>query len=76
MIFAVPVALLSLNLTTDPDGKVKTTRLSALLNAGLGYVADSRSSQGFIDFDAVPAGGCACVAIGLGKSSFPCHVIT
>lgn len=38
--------------------QVKPTRLSALLNAGLGYVADAKASAGFIDFD---AGGCLLV---------------
>jgi len=41
----------------DGDGKVKPTRLSALLNAGLGYVADAKATSGFIDFDAVPDDG-------------------
>ena len=39
----------------DSNGNVKATRLSALLNAALGYVADQ--TQGFIDFDAVPEDG-------------------
>ncbi len=39
----------------DSNGNVKPTRLSALLNAALGYVADQ--TQGFIDFDAVPEDG-------------------
>ncbi len=39
----------------DSNGNVKPTRLSALLNAALGYVADQ--TQGFIDFDAVPEEG-------------------
>lgn len=37
------------------DGKLKPTRLSTLLNAALGFVADSQG--GFIDFDATPADG-------------------
>lgn len=37
------------------DGKLKPTRLSTLLNAALGFVADSQG--GFIDFDAAPAAG-------------------
>mmetsp|Transcript_6338 Transcript_6338/g.15184 ORF Transcript_6338/g.15184 Transcript_6338/m.15184 type:complete len:662 (+) Transcript_6338:167-2152(+) len=41
----------------DNDGKVKPTRLGALLNAGLGYVADAKQSAGFIDIDAVPDDG-------------------
>ena len=39
----------------DSSGNVKPTRLSALLNAALGYVADQ--TDGFVDFDAVPAEG-------------------
>ncbi|PSC74696.1 alanine-glyoxylate transaminase [Micractinium conductrix] len=40
----------------DPEsGGVRATRLPALLNAALGYVAEETS--GFIDFDAVPAEG-------------------
>ncbi|KAL4853737.1 hypothetical protein ACK3TF_005338 [Chlorella vulgaris] len=40
----------------DPaTGGVRTTRLSALMNAALGYVAEETS--GFIDFDAVPQEG-------------------
>ena len=39
----------------DSHGNVKPTRLSALLNAALGYVADQ--TEGFIDFDAVPQEG-------------------
>ncbi len=39
----------------DSNGNVKPTRLSALLNAALGYVADQ--TEGFIDFDAVPQEG-------------------
>lgn len=37
------------------DGSLKATRLSTLLNAALGYVADSQA--GFVDFDAVPEDG-------------------
>lgn len=37
------------------DGKLKPTRLSTLLNAALGFVADNQG--GFIDFDAIPAEG-------------------
>ncbi len=37
----------------DPrSGNVRLTRLSALLNAALGYVAEE--TDGFIDFDAIP----------------------
>ena len=39
----------------DSNGNVKPTRLSALLNAALGYVADQ--TEGFMDFDAVPQDG-------------------
>lgn len=48
-------ALLLRDLMYDSNGNVKATRLSALLNAALGYVADQ--TQGFIDFDAVPEDG-------------------
>jgi len=48
-------ALLLRDLMYDSNGNVKPTRLSALLNAALGYVADQ--TQGFIDFDAVPEDG-------------------
>lgn len=43
------------------QGQVKAARLSSVLNAALGYVADS--TDGFIDFDAVPADG-ASVKVG------------
>lgn len=36
-------------------GNVKPTRLGALLNAALGYVSDT--TEGFVDFDAVPEEG-------------------
>ncbi|KAL3161747.1 hypothetical protein ABBQ38_008842 [Trebouxia sp. C0009 RCD-2024] len=48
-------ALLLRDLMYDSNGNVKPTRLSALLNAALGYVADQ--TEGFIDFDAVPQDG-------------------
>lgn len=48
-------ALLLRDLMYDSNGNVKPTRLSALLNAALGYVADH--TEGFIDFDAVPEEG-------------------
>ena len=48
-------ALLLRDLMYDSNGKVKPTRLSALLNAALGHVADQ--TEGFIDFDAVPEDG-------------------
>jgi len=48
-------ALLLRDLMYDSNGNVKPTRLSALLNAALGYVADQ--TQGCIDFDAVPEDG-------------------
>jgi aarF domain-containing kinase len=57
------------------DGKLKPTRLSTLLNAALGFVAESQG--GFIDFDAVPEEGASTeeiVAFLLSKAS-PClHV--
>ncbi|GLI63329.1 hypothetical protein VaNZ11_006246 [Volvox africanus] len=40
---------------TEPGGQLAARRLAALLNAALGYVADSH--QGFVDFDALPAEG-------------------
>ncbi|GIL78183.1 hypothetical protein Vretifemale_7622 [Volvox reticuliferus] len=40
---------------TEPGSQLAARRLAALLNAALGYVADS--SQGFVDFDALPAEG-------------------
>ena len=39
----------------DGDGALKATRLSTLLNAALGHVAEAQG--GFVDFDAVPADG-------------------
>ena len=48
----------------DPDGNVKPTRMSALLNAALGYVSDKK--DGFVDFDAVPDEG-ASVQVGSGR---------
>ena len=39
----------------DLDGQMKATRLSTLLNAALGYVADVQG--GFVDFDSVPQEG-------------------
>lgn len=45
----------------DADGNVKPTRMSALLNAALGYVSDR--TDGFVDFDAVPDDG-ASVQVG------------
>ncbi|GAX80969.1 hypothetical protein CEUSTIGMA_g8404.t1 [Chlamydomonas eustigma] len=39
----------------DNEGKVKPTRMSALLNAALGYV--SSKSEGFVDFDSIPDEG-------------------
>ena len=47
----------------DSNGKVKPTRLSALLNAALGHVAGQ--TEGFIDFDAVPEEG-ASIQVGQG----------
>ncbi|GAB4820938.1 hypothetical protein N2152v2_007984 [Parachlorella kessleri] len=49
-------ALLLRQILYDPSTNgVRTTRLSALMNAALGYVAEETS--GFIDFDAVPEQG-------------------
>ena len=39
----------------DAHGNVKPARMSAVLNAALGYVAEQ--TDGFVDFDAVPAEG-------------------
>lgn len=39
----------------DADGQMKATRLSTLLNAALGFVAEAQA--GFIDFDSVPDDG-------------------
>ena len=39
----------------DGNGKVKPARMSAILNAALGHVAEQ--TDGFVDFDAVPAEG-------------------
>ncbi len=39
----------------DASGSVKPARMSAVLNAALGYVAEQ--TDGFVDFDAVPADG-------------------
>ena len=47
--------LLLRDILYDGSGNVKPTRLSALLNAALGYVADE--VDGFVDFDAVPEEG-------------------
>ena len=52
----------------DSNGKVKPTRLSALLNAALGHVAGQ--TEGFIDFDAVPEDGASSVcAVPQGKDA-------
>ena len=39
----------------DASGSMKPARMSAVLNAALGYVAEQ--TDGFVDFDAVPADG-------------------
>ena len=39
----------------DAHGNVKPARMSSVLNAALGYVAEQ--TDGFVDFDAVPAEG-------------------
>ena len=56
----------------DPlTGAVRPTRLAALLNAALGFVAQG-DAQGFVDLDAVPAEGASVqvcgsvVGVGLG----------
>ena len=60
--------LLLRDILYDSSGNVKTTRLSALLNAALGYVADE--VDGFVDFDAVPEeGASAQVSLRWGTSS-------
>lgn len=46
---------------------MRATRLSGLVNAALGYVAEETS--GFIDFDAVPEDG-ASLQVGLKGSEF------
>jgi hypothetical protein len=48
-------ALLLRDMVYDEEGNVRPARLSALLNAALGYVSDR--AEGFIDFDAVPDEG-------------------
>jgi len=48
-------ALLLRDMVYDEEGNVRPARLSALLNAALGYVSDR--TEGFVDFDAVPADG-------------------
>lgn len=45
----------------DSQGLVKPSRVPALINAALGYVADN--TDGFVDFDAVPEEG-ASVKVG------------
>jgi len=40
----------------DPNGNVKPQRLSALLNAALGFAA-AGNAEGFVDLDAVPEDG-------------------
>ena len=55
----------------DSNGNVKPTRLSALRNAALGYVADQ--TQGFIDFDAVPEDG-ASIQVFVQLFSIPKHL--
>lgn len=47
-------------------GGMRATRLNALLNAALGYVASETS--GFVDFDAVPEQG-ASLQVGMGRFS-------
>ena len=52
----------------DADGNVKPTRMSALLNAALGYVSDR--TDGFVDFDAVPDDG---ASVQVGAHSARCN---
>lgn len=52
---SVGAALLLRDILYDADGNVKPSRVSALLNAALGYVAEK--GDGFVDFDAVPSEG-------------------
>jgi hypothetical protein len=47
--------LLLRDMLIDSNGAVKPNRMSAVLNAALGYVAEH--SEGFVDFDAVPSEG-------------------
>ena len=53
------------------DGTLQPTRLSTLLNAALGYVADAQG--GFIDFDAVPDDGASMADIATFLLSEVCH---
>ncbi len=48
-------AALLRDLVYDEGGRLRPGRLSALLQAALGYV--SEQTEGFVDFDAVPAEG-------------------
>lgn len=48
-------AALLRDLVYDEQGRLRPGRLSALLQAALGYV--SEQTEGFVDFDAVPAEG-------------------
>jgi len=48
-------ALVLREILYDADGKMRPARLSSLLNAALGFVADR--TDGFVDFDAVPDDG-------------------
>jgi aarF domain-containing kinase len=57
-------ALLLRDIVYDSEGNVKPTRLGALLNAALGYVADE--VEGFVDFDAAPEDGASTQVSGLG----------
>jgi len=44
-------------LLLDADGRVRSVRLSALLQAAVGVTAGAGDQEGFIDFDAVPSQG-------------------
>ena len=55
LLYSVCTSVLKTPLSAVYPGKVKPTRMSALLNAALGYVSDR--SDGFVDFDSVPDDG-------------------
>ena len=57
--------LLGAMLYDDTTGGVRLGRLSAMMNAALGYVAQSQEAAGFVDFDAVPSEG-ASLQVGRG----------
>ena len=57
----------------DGNGKVKPARMSAILNAALGHVAEQ--TDGFVDFDAVPAEGAPLQVRELGRKPVKRHSI-